>query len=118
MKNKKGQALVEFVLVLPVLIIILLCMVDFGNIISKKYSLENDLDTVVDLYNNQQSDQINDFVSTQNDVVEYSEDNNYIEIKLKKNVKVNAPVLNKIMGHNYNVAASRKILKEDRHETE
>ena len=118
MKNKKGQALVEFVLVLPVLIIILLCIVDFGSIISKKYALESDLDTVVDLYNNQKTDQINSYVLEQKETVEYREDNDYVEIKLTKNAQVNAPVLNKILGRNYKVEVSRKVLKEVKDETE
>ena len=37
MKNNKGQALVEFIIVLPILLLIIISIVDFGNIISKKY---------------------------------------------------------------------------------
>ena len=35
--NKKGQALVEFILILPVLLLILMAMIDIGNIFLKKY---------------------------------------------------------------------------------
>ena len=41
--NKKGQALVEFILILPVLLLILMAMIDIGNIFLKKYELENSL---------------------------------------------------------------------------
>ena len=39
--NRKGQALVEFVLILPIFIMILFSIVDFGMIFNKKNELEN-----------------------------------------------------------------------------
>ena len=39
--NRKGQALVEFVLILPIFILMLFAIVDFGMILSKKNELEN-----------------------------------------------------------------------------
>ena len=41
MNNKKAQALVEFVLILPILIMILFSIIDFGNIFVTKSNLEN-----------------------------------------------------------------------------
>ena len=38
--NKKGQALVEFILILPVLLLIAMAMIDIGNIFLKKYDLK------------------------------------------------------------------------------
>ena len=48
--NNRGQALVEFVIILPILIFTCLAVFDLGNIIVKKYALENDLDTIVNMY--------------------------------------------------------------------
>ena len=39
--NRRGQALIEFVLIVPILILILFVIVDFGNIFYSKYELEN-----------------------------------------------------------------------------
>ena len=39
--NRKGQALIEFVLILPVLILILFIIFDFGYIFYSKYELKN-----------------------------------------------------------------------------
>ena len=39
--NKKGQALVEFVIILPVIILLFFGAVDFGRIIIKTNELEN-----------------------------------------------------------------------------
>ena len=50
MNKNRGQALVEFIIIVPILLLILLGIVDFGNIIYRKLALESTLDTVVDLY--------------------------------------------------------------------
>ena len=50
--NKKGQALVEFILILPVLLLIVMALIDIGNIFLKKYDLNKDLETVTELYKN------------------------------------------------------------------
>ena len=50
--NKKGQALVEFILILPVLLLIIIGMIDIGNIFLSKYDLNKDLENVVNLYQN------------------------------------------------------------------
>ena len=50
--NNKGQALVEFVLILPVFILILFVIVDFGMIISTKNSLENKSLDIVSIVKN------------------------------------------------------------------
>ena len=39
--NRKGQALIEFVLILPVFLMILFTIVDFGNILFSKNKLES-----------------------------------------------------------------------------
>ena len=44
--NKKGQALVEFLLVLPILIFILLLVVDFGRLMVMRNHLESVLISV------------------------------------------------------------------------
>ena len=69
MKNNKGQALVEFIIILPVIILLIMCIVDFGNIISNKYKLENDLDTVVKLYEN--NDDISKYIEERNEFIVY-----------------------------------------------
>ena len=40
-KNRKGQAMVEFVLILPVFLLLLLGMVDLSRVISANFVLEN-----------------------------------------------------------------------------
>ena len=46
----KGQALIEFVLILPVILLILLYIIEFGRITLKKQQLESNMDLIVNLY--------------------------------------------------------------------
>ena len=61
MKDNKGQALVEFIIILPIFLLLIISVIDFGNIISKKYSLENDIDTIYDLYKNEEYQNIDEY---------------------------------------------------------
>ena len=49
MKNKRGQALIEFVLVLPVLLLLIFAFIDFGRIIVCKNHLEGVMNEVSSL---------------------------------------------------------------------
>ena len=50
--NNKGQALIEFVLILPIFILILFSVIDFGIIFNKKSNLENDSVDIINLFKN------------------------------------------------------------------
>lgn len=116
MKNNKGQALVEFIIILPVFLLIVLAVIDFGNIISKKYSLENSLDTVTDMYlsnGNNIDSYLNDIDAT----MSVKEDDEFIKITLNKNVKISSPLVNVIIGKNYNIEVSKSVYKDEIHET-
>jgi len=47
MNNNRGQALIEFILILPIIIILILGMIDIGRIYITKYELLNTLDDLV-----------------------------------------------------------------------
>ena len=109
MKNNKGQALIEFVIVLPILLLIIMAIIDFGNIFSKKYSLENDLDVISNMYKEQDYDSINNYVKVKNISINYEREDSFIIINLNKNIKINTPILNNILGKNYKISTSKAI---------
>lgn len=109
MKNNKGQALVEFIIVLPILLLIIMAIVDFGNIFTKKYSLENDLDIVIDMYKEGNYNDINSYINNKNISVNYEKDDKFIIINLSKTIKINTPILNNILGKNYKLKVSKVI---------
>ena len=112
MKSNRGQALVEFVIILPVIILIIMAIVDFGNIISNKYALENDLDTVVDLYKN--NDNVDDYIKDRNENIEYQSSDKYITIKLSKDVNVTTPILNNVLGKKHQITVMRTISNDNK----
>lgn len=110
MKNNKGQALVEFVILIPVLMLLILSIFDLGNIILKKYKLENELDTIINYYNNNDEQLMNSYASMKDiSIKKERKNNNMIDIKVLYEVNINTPVLNKIMGENYQIETSRIV---------
>ncbi len=112
MKNNKGQALVEFIIVLPILLLIIISIVDFGNIISKKYSLENDIDTISNLYMEEKYDEINEYASEKNISINYKKDNDLLVITLNKDVNVISPLISIVTGKTYKVSTEKSIYSE------
>ena len=106
MKDNKGQALVEFVLIVPILIFILLALIDIGNVIINKYKLEDNLSTIVELYQNNKHDEINTLAENKGIVVSYT------TIKLKKNVVIMTPGLNNVLGHQIVLETERSVYNE------
>ena len=56
--NKKGQALIEFVIILPIFLLLVMGVLDFGNILYQKYKLENSVDYITDLYKNKEEEDL------------------------------------------------------------
>ena len=74
--NKKGQALIEFVLILPVLLLLLFGMIDLGRIIVRKSELESIMTDKITIWQNSNTN-----INTLKDSLE--EDN--IKVKVSKN---------------------------------
>ena len=109
--NKKGQALVEFVLILPILIFMVFASYDFGMIFTKKSALENNSSDIISLYKSGKSiDDIKEMYPK----IEISDeiDNNYHKITLTSNVKVITPGLNRVLGNPYKIMVERYIPNE------
>jgi len=109
MKNNKGQALVEFIIVLPILLLLIMAIIDIGNIFVKKYSIENDLDVVYDMYKLGDNDGINNYVKEKELKIDYEKNGEFLVINLSKLTKINTPILNNILGYNYKIEASKVI---------
>ena len=113
--NKKGQALVEFVIILPVLLMILFVMIDFGLIIYNKSKLENKINDVVEMISNNESDEdIKLFINEgQNRKTTYKviEGKNKT-IKLFTSVNIITPGLNIVLDNPYKIEVSRVIYNE------
>lgn len=114
MKSKKGQALVEFIIILPILIFILLAVIDYGVISFNKSKIENIITDVGKMYkNNETEDEINNFIKN-NDKdlkIETTFEDKYTNIKLYKKYNYITPGLDKIFKTN-EISVERKIYNE------
>lgn len=111
MKNK-GQALVEFIIVLPVLLLLVLGAIDFGNILYKQYLLENDLDYVVELVNQKKITEVNYYVNQKKIQSDIQNKSTTTTVTLSKKIAIHTPGLNLLFGKQYQIKASRVILNE------
>lgn len=111
MKNR-GQALVEFVLIIPIFLMILLAIIDFGNIFHTKYTLQNDLDLVTNLYKEQKEDDYLNYAFNNKLELNITKNNNYTTIEVSKNIKINTPLLDKVLSNPYNVKESITIYEK------
>ena len=113
----KGQALVEFILVVPVLLLIFIALVDIGNIFIKKYELNNDLATITELYENGENKEIAAYVANENIDYETKKNGNFVTLILEKKVNVNAPILSNVLGDDFKISTSINVYqKEENHE--
>lgn len=116
MLDKKGQALIEFVLVLPILIMLVFAMIDFGNMYMTKAELESKLNTAVELYKENPSQeyvytQINAKENKKLEVLSTDVNANYIELVLKKEIDLITPGFNLIFGSPYKITVKRVVKK-------
>ena len=109
--NKKGQALVEFVLILPVFLIILLVIVDFGNLLYSKNKLENDSADMLRIIKNETIMSLEEeYPGIKVEINEYKY--NYQNIVFTKKIDINTPLLDRILGNPCLITTERIIPNE------
>ena len=118
-KNRKAQALIEFVLILPILIMLLFAIIDFGSIFICKSELENKINDayeVAKLSANASTlyDEIETIInkdSSRDIKLELTFDNesDFMTIRLVSEIKTITPGLNLIIGYPYEVSTERVV---------
>ena len=101
MKNNKGQALVEFILILPVILIIIFTSIDIYNLIIKKDELKTELNDQIELYTSNKIT-IDDLKSHfgKDYTLKITNNGKYSEIYLSKNIKIISPISKLFIGNN------------------
>lgn len=106
--NRKGQALVEFVLILPIFLFLIFAVYDFGMIFNKRNVLESDSSDIISLYREGTSiDTLNEMYKGVN--IDVSNDGKYSKFVISTNVKTITPGLNRIFGNPYVIKVERYI---------
>ena len=97
--NKKGQALIEFIIILPIFIMLMLAVFDYVRIYSEKSNLESVIEDVI-LSNELNDDNITILKETDDEKTKYT---------LNKSIDIYSPVISVIIGNRYVVSVSRVI---------
>ncbi len=110
MPNKKGQALVEFVIILPITLILLFCIIDFGRIISLKTDLEGKAEDIITFYSNGKTlEEISAVMDVKDVKVGLEEKGSYNTLTVSKTIKPITPGLSYIINDAFNVKVSRVV---------
>lgn len=109
MLNKKGQALIEFIIIMPIFFIIVMGIFDFGHILYQKYQLENNIDYIVDLYDDGKSEELNNYIEDKKIKLLTDENNEYTTLILKKEISINTPFINNLIGKKHIIETSKVI---------
>lgn len=109
--NTKGQALVEFVLILPVFIFLLFAIYDFGMIFNRKNTLESNSIDIIDLYKSGKSiDEIKGLYTKLK--IDLESDEKYNRFTIEDKIKLITPGFNRIFGNPYKIKVVRYIANE------
>lgn len=112
MKNRKGQALVEFILIIPVFAFLLFGLIDFGKIMYEKITLQNHLEVVVDLYKESKTDEMNNYLNNEKITFEAKKDNQFIIITTTKKMNLITPGIRNLFENPYIIKESMTIVDE------
>lgn len=114
MLNKKAQALVEFILVLPVIILIILGSIDILNIVIKKNELENKVsDQIILFQSNQISiEELEQKLKANNTKVNINaNEESFITIEVKEKVTFITPIVSNILSP-FSISTKRVVAYE------
>lgn len=111
--NRRGQALVEFVLILPIFLLILFTIVDFGNLLAKKNQLETESTDIVLLLRNGKSAEEVAKSYSKIEIEESVFEEKYNKIKISENITLINPFLYKILGNPCVVEVERIVPRDE-----
>ena len=110
--NKSGQALVEFIIILPIFLMLMLGLGDMGKIISANINLESKISEVVEMYKTGKTqEEIDKKLELNSEKIEFlvEKDGEYINFKLVKKIDIMTPGLNLVLGNPYSLETKRSI---------
>ena len=108
--NKRGQALVEFVIILPILLLLIFAFIDLGRIIVCKNHLEGVMNEVANL----ESSEVTNYLKKDKDYdITYEvKIDDYKNITLTTKLSLITPGLKNILKNPYTVKVERSVINE------
>ena len=112
MKNNKGQALVEFILILPIVLIIIFTTLDIINLAIQKNDLENKVNDEINLVTSGKVTLYHlEHTFDENYKLTIQKNDKYINISIVKHTRWISPIT-KLILPNYNIEVKRVIPNE------
>ncbi len=114
-KTQSGQALVEFVMLLPIFIFMILALIDFGKIFYFKNNLENQMNDIILAYENfKTEEELSNQFNLKKDAIslKVKTDSEYVTFQLFKQIDIVTPGLNLILKSPYQIITERVIYRE------
>lgn len=111
--NKKGQALVEFIIILPIFIFMMFMIIDYGMISYNKNKMENIMNNVDKMNNKETQEEIEEYIKKNDSDVKINIKNNgkYKDIELSKKYTFYTPGLGRLI-KDYKIKIERTIYNE------
>lgn len=108
--NKKGQALIEFVLLLPVILILIFSTIDVLNLVLQKNDLNNKVNDQLSFYNNKKisKETMIKNLSNNNIIIDEVVSDNYLVLNISKKASFISPITNGLL-KNYTIKIKRVI---------
>ena len=97
--NKKGQALVEFIIIIPIFVMLMLAVFDYAKIMQARFDLETKLEDLI-------LNDVNVPDEESLEIIDLEGEKKYI---LKKNISIYSPVLSVFMGTKYEIKCERVV---------
>ena len=110
--NNEGQALVEFVIIIPIIIMIIFVIIDFSNIFYQRNHLESIVNDVVSY---KESGKTNDYIEEQVDDdinITYKENYDTLTINVSKDINLITPFSSLFFEEPYIISTERTIIYE------
>lgn len=111
-KLNKGQALVEFVILMPIIIMILFIIIDFSNIFYQRNHLEGIVSDVVNLKEKGKSNSYITSAIDENVNINYMKKDDTLIINVSKDVKLVTPFSSLFFDNPYYIETERTIIYE------
>ena len=111
-KNNGGQALVEFVIIMPILIMIIFIIIDFSHIFYQKNHLESTISDIVSLKENGKSDRYIETSISDNVKISYQKNSDTLVINISKDVNLVTPFSSLFFDNPYKIETERTIIYE------
>ena len=110
--NKKGQALVEFVIILPIIMMIIFVIIDFSNVFYQKNYLENMTNDVVRLKEHGKSDEYIKNKTDKDIKISFERDGDSQKIIVSKNINLVTPFSNMFFKNPFTIKTERIVFYE------